>query len=251
MVLAHILPNEKDGSTGRHSPDMNGMPAREGARAGLSQVIKPMSNYDKNEVEACDRRTVRACVESMTVVPHGEGTGMFDVYSGTNAEPYVVDLAGENDRCTCPDVQHNLSEDERCKHSRRVRLEFSLAPFEDIPPVRDEHAAPMDVELARKRRGIDVEPEPEPATVTVADAKSESAVAMTDGGVVLDPETHPEDVEDTAAPDLSGDAVVSLHGVIAETTSTTEDLPDFDVFCTAVEISTQHIWRLVEHEAAP
>lgn len=71
------------------------------------------------------RRTRRACVESMTVVAHGDGIGMFDVYSGTNPEPYVVALAGEHDRCTCPDVQHNLEAGERCKHARHVRLEFA------------------------------------------------------------------------------------------------------------------------------
>jgi hypothetical protein len=161
----------------------------------------------------------------MTVVPHGDGTGMFDVYSGENGEPYVVDLAGEHDRCTCPDVQHNLEDGERCKHSRRVRLEFGMTPFEDLPRVREEHAALTDVELARRRHGTNVEPEPEPEPITVSDAKPARAIA-TDGGVVVsEPETLDSGGEDAGA-DLPADATVHLHGVVAETTSTTADLPD-------------------------
>lgn len=225
------------------------------ARAGLSQVIKPMSIEATSGQEShgtdVEPRTRRACVESMTVVPHSDGTGMFDVYSGESAEPYVVDLAGEHDRCTCEDMEYNLEDGERCKHSRRVRMEFGLVPFEDVPPVRSEHSAPTDVELARKRRGldagVDVEPEPEPKPITVGDAKSARAVA-TDGGVVLEPETRGESVEDTDVPDLSADATVNLHGIVAETTSATKDLPDFDVYCVAVEFSTQHIRRLLQEE---
>jgi hypothetical protein len=176
----------------------------------------------------------------MTVVAHGDGTGMFHVYSGTNAEPYVVDLAGEHDRCTCPDVEHNLEAGERCKHARRVRLEFGLAPFENVSQVREEYAAAMDVELARRRRGIDAEPEP----ITISDAKPARAVATKGGVVVSKPRAPGSGAENTAA-DLPADAIVHLHSVVAETTSTVDDLPDFDVYCAAVEFSTQHIRRLV------
>jgi hypothetical protein len=149
-----------------------------------------MSTETRRTENGTEKRTVRACEQSMTVVPHGDGTGMFNIYSGESPEPYVVDLAGEHDRCTCPDVQHNLEVGERCKHSRRVRLEFGLAPFEDVPQVREEHAALTDVELARRQRGIDIKPEPEPEPITVSDAKPARAVA-TDGGVVVsEPETR-------------------------------------------------------------
>lgn len=117
----------------------------------------------------------------MTVVPNSDGTGMFDVYSGEKPEPYVVDLVGEHDRCTCPDVQHNLEayKAERCKHSRRVRLEFGLAPFEDVPRVRSGHSRLTDVEFARRRRGIDAGPEPEREPITVDDAKANCAAVET------------------------------------------------------------------------
>jgi hypothetical protein len=143
-----------------------------------------MSTETRRTENGTEKRTVRACEQSMTVVPHGDGTGMFNIYSGESPEPYVVDLAGEHDRCTCPDVQHNLEVGERCKHSRRVRLELGLAPFEDVPQVREEHAALTDVELARRQRGIDIKPEPEPEPITVSDAKPARAVA-TDGGEEL------------------------------------------------------------------
>jgi hypothetical protein len=206
----------------------------------------PKTRGTENGIE---KRTRRACTESMTVVAHSDGTEMFDVWTGACEEPYVVDLAGEHDRCTCPNIEHNLKAGERCKHARRVCLEFGLAPFGDVPPVRSEHAASMDVQLARRRRGIDDEPEPKPEPITVGDAKPARAVA-TDGGVVVsEPETRGTSAEDAAA-DLSADATVHLHGVVAETTSTIDDLPDFDIYCTAVEISTQHIRRLAAQEGA-
>jgi hypothetical protein len=136
----------------------------------------------------------------MVVVPEGGDTGMFSVWTGDcdeeDGQPYTVDLAGAHDRCDCPDQEYNLSDGERCKHSRRVRLEFALPPFDEVPAIRSEHAAPTDVELARRRRGIDVEPEEpepevEPVTVSVEDAKPERAVA-TDGGRVVEPESDPD-----------------------------------------------------------
>lgn len=81
------------------------------------------------------------------------------------------------------------------KHARRVRLGFGLAPYQGVPNVRSEHAAPIDVELARRQRGIDVEPKLKADGVTVADAKPKRAVQVaTDGGVVLkDPDTDEDD----------------------------------------------------------
>lgn len=157
-----------------------------------------MSTKTRSTENDIEKRTRRACTESMTVVAHGGGIGMFDVFNA-DGERYVVDLAGEHGRCTCPDVEYNLEADERCKHARRVRLEFGLAPFEDVPRIRSEYSALTDVELARRRRGIDAEPEPEPGLITVSDAKPTRAVA-TDGGVVVSgPEPRGESVEDPPA----------------------------------------------------
>jgi hypothetical protein len=176
-------------------------------RAGLSREIKPMSiksSRTENGIDA-EPRTRRACEEPMVVVPEGDGTGMFEVWTGTcddEEQPYIVDLGGAHDRCSCPDMEYNLEDGERCKHSRRCRLEFGLPPFGEVPAIRSEHAAPMDVELARCRRGIDdVDEEPAVEPITVAEAKPARQVA-TDGGQVVEstpepePETGGSDVED-------------------------------------------------------
>lgn len=125
----------------------------------------------------------------MVVHPHGSGSGMFDVYNEAGKR-YVVDL--RDGVCKCPDFEHRES---FCKHQRRVRLEFGIM---DVPAaIRDEHASLTDVELARKRRGIDVEPEPveEHEPIAVSDAKPARKVA-TDGGQLLEPELetcdHPD-----------------------------------------------------------
>ncbi|MFB6083861.1 MAG: SWIM zinc finger family protein [Halorientalis sp.] len=51
----------------------------------------------------------------MTVLP--EGGDVFTVVSESGSEYRVDAVEG---RCTCPDSQQNLSDDERCKHERRV-----------------------------------------------------------------------------------------------------------------------------------
>lgn len=133
--------------------------------------------------ERIEKRTRHACVESMTVHPHGSGSEMFDVYNA-DGKRYVVDL--RDGVCECPDYEHREPAD-GCKHQRRVRLEFGIM---DVPAaIRDEHAALTDVELARRRRGIDVEPEPveEHEPITVSDAKPARRVA-TDGGQLLEAE---------------------------------------------------------------
>lgn len=135
--------------------------------------------------ERIEKRTRHACVESMTVHPHSSGSEMFDVYNA-DGKRYVVDL--RDGVCECPDYEHREPAD-GCKHQRRVRLEFGIM---DVPAaIRDEHAALTDVELARRRRGIDVEPEPfeehEPITVD-ADASKPGRKVATDGGQLVEPE---------------------------------------------------------------
>lgn len=146
---------------------------------------------ETSETESCiDKRTRRACVESMVVHPHGSGSGMFDVYNA-DGKRYVVDL--RDGVCECPDYEHREPAD-GCKHQRRVRLEFGIM---DVPVgIRTEHAPLTDVELARRRRGIDVEPEP--ITVDV-DASKPGRTVATDGGQVLPPETRGESDETTHA----------------------------------------------------
>ena len=149
-------------------------------------------------------RTRRACVESMVVHPHGSGSGMFDVYNAEGRR-YVVDL--RDGVCECPDFEHREA---NCKHQRRVRLEFGLAPFEDVPAaIRDEHAALTDVELARKRRGIDVDPEP----ITVgADASKPGRKVATDGGRVIAPSPQNGSEETTHAPGCDNPECEGLDG---------------------------------------
>jgi hypothetical protein len=183
-----------------------------------------MATYDTTEVESIEPRTIRACEEPMVVVPDGDGTGLFNVWTGTcdedEGQPYVVDLAGAHDRCTCPDVKHNLSPEdgERCKHVRRVRLEFGLPPFGDVPEIRSEHSAPMDVELARRRRGIDVEPEPEPEPVTVEEQAAEAVRAMADGGT----EQLPPITKHVEPPEQGGAAFIRCEGCSREVIGTDE-----------------------------
>lgn len=139
---------------------------------------------------AVEKRTRRACVESMVVHPHGGGSSMFDVYN-VRGEMYTIDL--RDGVCSCLDYV-NREPSGGCKHIRRVRLEFTLPPFEVVPAaIRAEHTAPTDVELAR-RRGIDMDPEPEPVESVAIEVNPQlgeveqaarHAVTMTDGGTVV------------------------------------------------------------------
>jgi hypothetical protein len=56
--------------------------------------------------ESIDKRTTRAATGCMVTVPHGGGSGLFDVYSATDGtnEIYTVDL--REYRCTCGDDEH-------------------------------------------------------------------------------------------------------------------------------------------------
>lgn len=178
-----------------------------------SHTVKPMSTTTLTTKEsngaptalAIEKRTRRACVESMVVHPHGGGSGMFDVYN-VRGEMYTVDL--RDGVCSCPDFVHRESSG-GCKHIRRVRLEFGI---EDVPAaIHAERSSPTDVELARRRRGIGVEPEPEPEQVeSVAievnsqlgevEQAARHAVAMTDGGTVVSSADPRSRTETTGAP---------------------------------------------------
>lgn len=60
------------------------------------------------------RRLERASNEHMTLTPIGPNS--FGV-TGDSGSTHVIDTKGvEATFCTCPDYEHNLSGDERCKH---------------------------------------------------------------------------------------------------------------------------------------
>ncbi|MDL5363911.1 hypothetical protein [Halalkalicoccus sp. NIPERK01] len=105
----------------------------------------------------------------MIIVPDGDGTAMFDVYSATNGENtiYTVDLRAEV--CTCADFRHREPKG-GCKHIRRVKLALGLMP---VPAGID-----LDEALVHDREKYGVEPEP-----------STTAVA-TDGGVATETATQ-------------------------------------------------------------
>lgn len=203
-------------------------PACWNRRAGLSQSLQPMSanatsheestdteNTNAPAALAIDARTRRACEQSMTVVPHGGGSGMFDVYSASGGE-YVVDL--RDGVCTCPDYVHREPEG-GCKHQLRVKFELGI--LEPPAGLRSEHSAPTDVELARKRRGLDQDPEPEPVELSIEETAaafvrhSEARTVATDGG---------RDLEDDA------DADACENGEIGCSGPGSDELPCFECY---------------------
>jgi hypothetical protein len=78
-----------------------------------------MSTNESTEVEGTDvkPRLYRALTEYHTVYPEGG-----DVYSVTSqsGNEYAVDA--RDGRCTCPDAQFNLTDDDLCKHALRVAV---------------------------------------------------------------------------------------------------------------------------------
>lgn len=85
-----------------------------------------MLNDNPTPNESIDSRTVRALVEPLTVLSHDEtpiddaDTTIVTVTSASGST-YDVDVRGDG-RCTCPDAEYNLDDDERCKHQIRARV---------------------------------------------------------------------------------------------------------------------------------
>lgn len=78
-------------------------------------------------------RAARSLSECMTVLPEGG-----DVYTvvGENGATYSLDA--REGRCTCPDAQYNLDDDELCKHAARVAYatgERSVPAWVDVAAV--------------------------------------------------------------------------------------------------------------------
>jgi hypothetical protein len=87
----------------------------------------------------------------MIVVPEGDASGLFDVYSANDDknEIYTVDLNAET--CECGDYEHRQPAG-GCKHIRRVKLGLGIMPL------------PAGIELdgclvdTREKYGVDVDP---------------------------------------------------------------------------------------------
>ena len=200
-----------------------------------------MSTETSGTEERIGKRTRRACEQSMTVVPHGRGSGMFDVYSESGNE-YVVDL--RDGVCECGDFIHREFQG-GCKHQRRVRIEFGIT---DVPHgLRSEHAAPLDVELARRQRGIqsdsDSAPSPDrgtdvdPTPNSVEQQAAKAVLAMPDGGEVIDP-SGGRDVQQRRL--LANE--IACQFVMIET------VQDFEPFCTVIEAIQDSILNEWSHE---
>jgi predicted nucleic acid-binding Zn finger protein len=210
-----------------------------------------MSAKNVHDFEGIEPRTVRAAREAMAVdaYAHGEGTGMFDVYSASS-NTYTVSLRDPLG-CTCPDFQQRGDQlgDAGCKHIRRVRLALGIDP---IPEILENE---VDGTLAANREKFtpdteseDVEPEPEPV-----DAKPEGAVQVaTDGGVVLEePDTDTdtdadadEDDESESGRPVDRDIRLEANRIATEAVAESDGpLADFDVFCVTVEATQDTILR--------
>jgi hypothetical protein len=193
-------------------------------------------------------RTRRACEQRMQVVPEGDCSGRFEVYSANDDEAtYVVDLRTKT--CDCPDAEYH-SPAGGCKHVRRVKLGLGLM---DVP-------AGVDVDgwlaLDRMQFGADVDrPDENHGRSGVPDAHSpdsggQEAVAdggqlieAPDNGVVLDDDDEKEGDDH----DHNGELRSETH-TIALDAYDASPLPDFDVFGEIVACSADSVRRAIETE---
>jgi hypothetical protein len=77
-----------------------------------SVALERAATADSIELEP---RDARALTEAMTVLDEGG-----DVYTVVSESGSTYRVDAREGRCTCPDARHNLSDDESCKHERRV-----------------------------------------------------------------------------------------------------------------------------------
>jgi hypothetical protein len=146
--------------------------------------------------ESIDARTVRAATECMATdaYAHGEGSGMFDVYSASD-NIYTVSLRDPLG-CTCPDFAQRGDQlgDSGCKHIRRIKMALGIDPIpEELEGEVDGTLITNGEKFTPDTEIKDVEPEP-------ADTTGERAVQVaTDGGRVFEPETQGSEAEDIDA----------------------------------------------------
>lgn len=94
-----------------------------------------MSESDTAASEGIDvePRTERALTEPLSVVTL-DGTPVetreetIVMVVSSSGESYHVDA--REGRCTCPDAEYNLDDDEQCKHAVRARLALGLEPVD-------------------------------------------------------------------------------------------------------------------------
>ena len=202
-------------------------------------------------VEPRTRRAIEGC---MVVVPEGDTTGLFDVYSANNGhnEIYTVDL--REGRCTCPDAEYNLADEEACKHERRVKLALGIMDLPADPTIE------IDGVLAHSREKYGASPAsgahtPASAGGDTTPAAGKAAVA-TDGGqlieapddgVILD--SQEDDEEEEKDNDDDARELRSATHTIALDAYDASPLPDFDVFGEIVACSADSVRRASEAEA--
>jgi len=136
------------------------------------------NGHDGRTDTELDARDVRALTEYMSVLLEGG-----DVYTvvGQNGGTYTVDA--REGRCTCPDAEYRLDDDEACKHERRV----AFATGERAIPAWVDRDA-IDPDLGRHVDG---------PRVAATDGGTDVIVAGDDGEVLRESETDEVESEDT------------------------------------------------------
>jgi hypothetical protein len=117
----------------------------------VSIAHETMSEYTSAALESAvtderiglEPRDVRSLTQFLTVIPE---TG--DIYEVVSQSGSAYRVDAREDRCTCPDHQHN---DARCKHIRRVAFETGR---EAIPSWVDPDALPDDFGLHVNARPV-------------------------------------------------------------------------------------------------
>jgi hypothetical protein len=190
-----------------------------------------MSTTTPTAENGIDTRTRGACTGCMIVVPKGDATGLFEVYSANDGhnETYTVDL--REGRCSCPDDTHRQPAG-GCKHARRVRLALGIIH----PPAGIE----IDSVLARSRAKYGADRDS--TAPTAPSSGSTTATVATDGGQLL---AAPDDEEkaETTTTDNGSEMAHSAHGVhsIVLDAFVHDPVLNFDVFGEVIACSSASV----------
>jgi hypothetical protein len=129
-----------------------------------------------------------------------------DLYHVANREKdtdYVVDL--HTMTCTCPDFEHNLDEDEHCKHLKRVLIETGQYNFGDARGALRDRADEHDARASEHEQAAQDLRETIEALDELADDENEILVA--DGcGMVADRDDDVDPKRDLTTDDWHQDA---------------------------------------------
>lgn len=174
-----------------------------------------------------EKRDLRAATEGITL--ENEAPGMYEARG-----KYMLDIVEAV--CECPDHRYRNN---HCKHLRKAEM---LEDDRDIPPVPglDEDLR-QKLEKEREQREKNEEHEETP---------------IADGGVATSGPLTPSEREGLA--DADADEEISLRGIVAEQTSTVEDLTDFsydepagwngEPYSSIVGFAADTVDRLIETE---